>query len=152
MFGSQQAYFVFFFVSKFAARTMTCLLCLPVRTVERCAPSVRDSARNAGAEFDSPRQKFSLADRCYKVFNLWMLQKQPLETLHFHKPLWMTLRYFYFGLLVCWGIYFCCRFCSKLSQSTTPWALLLVQKDWWAGLMRVPLITVHVGGVKIYKS
>lgn len=86
MFGSRRARFVFFFVSKFAARTMTCLLCLPVCTVERCAPSVRDAARNAGAGFDSPRRKFSLADRCYKVFNLWMLQKQPLETAHFHEP------------------------------------------------------------------
>lgn len=44
-----------------------------------------------GAEFDSLRQEFSLADRCFKVFNLWMLQKQLLETAHFNVPLGMTL-------------------------------------------------------------
>lgn len=44
-----------------------------------------------GAEFDSLRQEFSLSDRCFKVFNLWMLQKQLLERVHFNEPLGMTL-------------------------------------------------------------
>lgn len=49
--------------------SLVCLRC-QCTMLNTCASNVRDSAPDW--EFDSPRQKFWMADRCFKVFNLWM--------------------------------------------------------------------------------
>lgn len=78
----------FFFVVLFCFCSSRCFLLtlclaftrlplLPVHTVEHSASHVRDSARDR--EFDSLRQKFWMADRCFKEFNLWMFQNKFLK-------------------------------------------------------------------------